>query len=256
MPRHPWNDPRPFALGPTSSDTGCLLVHGFTGSPVEVRPLGEHLARAGYRAVGVQLPGHGSTVGALKGVTRAHWLAAVQDGRGWLLETCENVVTIGLSMGALLVTIDAARHPPAGLVLLAPAFRIANPLIALAPLLGWLPGSLPEPEGSGLVAADGWKRLWHYERRPFHTARQLAALSSEAWKALPEVSCPALVVQGALDQSLRPEGAREAYERLETQDKRLVWLEGSGHIVTADVEAERVFEEVEGFVSQVSGART
>jgi carboxylesterase len=35
--------------------TGCLLVHGFTGSPKEMRWMGEYLAGQGYTVLGVRL---------------------------------------------------------------------------------------------------------------------------------------------------------------------------------------------------------
>jgi carboxylesterase len=37
------------------NDTGCLLIHGFTGAPTEMRPLGEFLAGKGYTVLGVRL---------------------------------------------------------------------------------------------------------------------------------------------------------------------------------------------------------
>ena len=37
----------PFELG--IGPGACLLVHGFTGTPWDVRPLGEALARGGFR---------------------------------------------------------------------------------------------------------------------------------------------------------------------------------------------------------------
>ena len=53
-------DPSPFDLiGGGSAAVLCL--HGLTGTPYEVRPLGEALARAGIRAVGPALPGHNET---------------------------------------------------------------------------------------------------------------------------------------------------------------------------------------------------
>ena len=39
---------------------GVLLLHGFTGSPVSVRPWGEHLAAAGLSVSVPRLPGHGT----------------------------------------------------------------------------------------------------------------------------------------------------------------------------------------------------
>ena len=30
------------------NSTGCLLIHGFSGAPTEMRPLGDFLAEKGY----------------------------------------------------------------------------------------------------------------------------------------------------------------------------------------------------------------
>lgn len=248
MPPHPWNDPRPFLLGPDDADLGCLLVHGFTGAPPEVRPLGEHLAARGFRACGVQLPGHGTRADALSDIRWEDWLEAVDAGRRWLDESCDRVVVAGLSMGALLSAVHASRRPPAALILIAPALRIANPLFPLTPLLGWMPGSLPAPTTSGLSARDGWKRLWHYDRRPFRAARELYRVREAAKAAFESVRVPTLVIQGERDVTLDPRGAVEVFDALGTVKKRLVWLPRSGHIATADVEADELFATVDEFL--------
>src|SRR2546430_8469231 len=49
----------PFALG--DGPDACLLLHGLTGSPAEMRPVGDALAAAAFRAVAPLLPGHGTT---------------------------------------------------------------------------------------------------------------------------------------------------------------------------------------------------
>ena len=38
---------------------GVLLIHGYTGSPAELKPLGEYMRDKGYSVFGVRLPGHG-----------------------------------------------------------------------------------------------------------------------------------------------------------------------------------------------------
>ncbi len=44
------------------NDVGCLLVHGFTGTPQNVRPLADYLARRGLAVSAPRMPGHGTTV--------------------------------------------------------------------------------------------------------------------------------------------------------------------------------------------------
>ena len=69
----------PFNLGDGAD--ACLLLHGLTGAPSEVRPVGEALARAGFRAVGPLLPGHGTTPQDLEVVTRADGSERGRRGR-------------------------------------------------------------------------------------------------------------------------------------------------------------------------------
>src|SRR5437016_5161881 len=96
----------PFSLG--GGDLACLLLHGLTGSPAEVRPVGEALAKAGFRAVGPLLPGHGTTPQDLEVVTRADMLDAAREAL-LSLRGARRVYLCGLSMGALLVVYLAAK---------------------------------------------------------------------------------------------------------------------------------------------------
>src|SRR5438045_6670771 len=96
----------PFSLG--DGDDACLLLHGLTGSPAEVRPVGEALAKAGFRAVGPLLPGHGTTPRDLMRVHRTDMLAAASDALR-SLRGARRVFLCGLSMGALIAVELCAR---------------------------------------------------------------------------------------------------------------------------------------------------
>src|SRR5712692_3545910 len=96
----------PFSLG--EGDDACLLLHGLTGAPAEVRPVGEALARAGFRAVGPLLPGHGTSPQDLEAVTRSDMLDAAREAL-LSLRGARRVYLCGLSMGALLAVRLAAK---------------------------------------------------------------------------------------------------------------------------------------------------
>ena len=87
----------------------CLLIHGFTGTPWDVRPLGEALARAGHAVRAVRLPGHGTTPRAMLEAGAPDWLLACDEALAELPGT--QVAVAGLSLGALLALVLAARHP-------------------------------------------------------------------------------------------------------------------------------------------------
>lgn len=115
---------QPFALG--SGATGALLVHGFPGTPADVRPLAERLAAAGWAAYGPLLPGFGPQIPTLAQKTRHDWLAAAQESWQKVQAQHETAVLIGFSMGGALALNIAAEMPPDYLVLLAPFWRFAT----------------------------------------------------------------------------------------------------------------------------------
>ena len=64
-----------------NNDAGVLLVHGYTGSPAEMRLLGNYLNEKGdYTVLGVRLAGHGTTVEELEQTVWQDWYKAVDEG--------------------------------------------------------------------------------------------------------------------------------------------------------------------------------
>ena len=56
------------------SNTGVLLIHGFTGTPSEVRLLGEFLKDKGYTVRGILLKGHGTTIEDMRKCGYRDWI--------------------------------------------------------------------------------------------------------------------------------------------------------------------------------------
>lgn len=249
---NPWSDPRPFALGPADAHTAFVLLHGFTGAPAEMRPLGEELAQRGYRAIGVQLPGHGTTPEALYGVRWEDWADVAQAHIDWAHESAERVVLAGLSMGGLLaaVLVGERKVDVDAAVLLAPAFKVRDPLFALIGVGRFLLPSIPAPAlpRGGLTSIDGWKRLWHYDRRPTEAIWQLRRLQTRAWHVLEQIAIPTLIVQGRRDLTLDPSGTERAAAKIGAE---LLWLARSGHCLTADVELPEVVERIEALLARL-----
>ena len=69
----------PFTLaGSAPGGPAALLVHGFPGTPAELRPLAEALHAAGWTARGLLLPGFGPEFAALGRQHAADWIGAVR----------------------------------------------------------------------------------------------------------------------------------------------------------------------------------
>jgi len=245
----------PFALG--DGPDACLLLHGLTGSPAEMRPVGEALARSGFRAVGPLLPGHGTTPGDLYRVTRKDLLEAAESAL-LSLRGARRLFLCGLSMGSLLAIHLAARSwaqeglPEfAALALLAPAIEFAGTTWLFANVIGRLP-PLPVLLGKGGrdirgPPDDREKVSASYEAIPMRWGAELRALSRQARELAPLVRAPALILQGALDRTLSSSGARRLQGMLASPRVELRILPRSGHVLPLDVDSAEVCSSIVSF---------
>jgi len=129
----------PFAFpgsGPNGR-TGVLVVHGFTGTPMSMRPWGEHLAAAGFAVRCPLLPGHGTRWQDCNASTHDQWTTAVGDAFDMLAADCDRVFVAGLSMGGTLATRLAEVRPDdvAGLILVNPALLTQRLDAKLLPMI-------------------------------------------------------------------------------------------------------------------------
>jgi carboxylesterase len=107
------------------SKTGFLLIHGLTGTPIELRYISNGLARAGFTVSVPQLAGHCGTLEDLKATKWQDWYQSAEDALVELRKTCDLVIVGGLSMGAVLALRLAAEQQDTvnGATLFAPTFK-------------------------------------------------------------------------------------------------------------------------------------
>ncbi|MGZ3444758.1 MAG: alpha/beta hydrolase [Myxococcaceae bacterium] len=238
----------------------CLLIHGFTGSPWDMRPLGEALSRAGIAAHGIRLPGHGTTPAAMLASHAPEWLLACDEALARL--PGRRVAVAGLSMGALLGLVLAARHPGrvAGVAALAPAvrfrdrtlnslrrFRIAAPLFEL--VRPWVLKDATDLLDAQARAEAPVLRAW-----PTARLRDLWEVQDLAWGSAARVTCPILVMVAAEDHVVDPAGAAALVRRLgKSPSVRHVRIDDSAHILPRDRNQDLVAAEVTAFVDRTLG---
>ncbi|MGA9161774.1 MAG: alpha/beta fold hydrolase [Actinomycetota bacterium] len=99
----------PFSL--SGGQIGVLMVHGFTGSPASMRPIGGWLASEGLSVEGVRLPGHGTDEDDLRTRRWTEWVDAAASGLDALRARCRTIVAFGQSMGASVVLSLVASRP-------------------------------------------------------------------------------------------------------------------------------------------------
>ena len=94
-----------------NGDAAVLLIHGLTGTPVEMQPVGRGLAKAGFSAYGMQLAGHCGSEDDLLRTGWRDWYGSVEKAWREISLRHENVFVVGLSMGALMALHLSVRHP-------------------------------------------------------------------------------------------------------------------------------------------------
>jgi len=101
-------------------DPAALLVHGFPGTPAEMRPLGTVLKNAGWTVQGLMLPGLGADIESLDKRTAMDWSEAVENAMEELKRHHSLSLLVGYSVGGAVALHAAQEQRPSGLVLLAP----------------------------------------------------------------------------------------------------------------------------------------
>ncbi len=229
--------------------TGILLVHGFTATTAEVRPLAQKLHAKGYTVTGPVLPGHNTFPEDINNYTWHDWASEVTKNYQELATRCGRVFVGGESTGGLLALYLAADHPEiSGVLTYAPALKLNLTrfdhikIRLIAPFISYLPKS---GEDDDLP----WKG---YTVNPLKGVAQLLKLQKEVQSRLGQIRRPILIVQGKLDTTVDPNVPQSIYEGVSSAIKEVHWMEKSGHCVALDHELNQVAEITLNFLANIS----
>lgn len=224
---------------------GVLLIHGYTGTPAEMLLLGEYLHEKGYTVLGVRLPGHGTVPQELNETTWPMWYAEAEKGFDRLQQCCSEVMVAGLSMGALLAIALTAQKNVSKAAFLAAPIYVRDRRAPFLPLLKYFIHYLKKRKRNYFVAD---KYNLAYNVMPVKPLSSLFALVKLCKKKfLPQIKVPCIVLQSKKEHTVRPESAEYIFQNLQSAEKKLVWFENSGHILTLDIERDKVFAEIADF---------
>jgi esterase/lipase len=220
--------------------TGVLLIHGFTGNPMSMRPWGEHLAAEGFAVRCPLLPGHGTTWQDCNTSTHEQWTAAVEAELDVLAGSCDRVFVAGLSMGGTLaIRLAEVRSDVAGLLLVNPALFTQRLDAKLLPLIArltpsWVPiaSDIKKPGAVELA----------YPRLPTRAMMQLRVLWALTRADLQRVTVPAIVFHSTEDHVVEPANSEVLLASVSSDDTTEVVLRDSYHVATLDNDAPQIFE--------------
>jgi carboxylesterase len=231
----------PFFL--RSGRIGCLLLHGFTGTPYALRELGERLYKQGITVLAPLLPGHGSKPKNLLRVSYNDWLQVCREQLEIIKNHCENVTIIGLSMGGTLGLYLAAEQRVSGVVSLSAPIHEADfkrPGYSMIRRVTYWPKwrSLIKPYQPEL----GYR--WY----PLRAVESFFDLLSATRERLPCVTCPLLIMHSKQDGRVPFSHSELIFRKTGSQKKELIALKTKHHALTLSEEKEQVFQRVAEFM--------
>ncbi len=253
-------DATPFSYA--GDGRGVLLLHGFTGTPFEMRHLGRRLHERGMSVECPLLPGHGGSASELSRTTYHDWYGGAERAFFELSRRCDRVAVAGLSMGGLLalhlcrywrgeIAAVAALSTP--LWLPPTAARAAR----LAERLPLVPAAIPGvPKLAGSDCRDKAMRRANPSTPSFPVAGilELLKLMRVVRGELPQIDTPALIVHARKDHTAPFACSEPLARELGSSVVKHRPLERSYHLVTIDVERDRVAAEVAAFFEEHLGS--
>jgi carboxylesterase len=254
--------------------SGVLLIHGLTGTPMEMRLLGKGLNNAGFTVHGMQLAGHCGNVEDLLATGWREWYASVEKAADDLHGKVDQLFVGGLSMGALLALKLAADRPwqVAGVGVYGATFRYDGwtiPWLArlsfMLPLLKKLgigrnrsfmeqpPYGIRDERLRAQISATmlgGDSAAAGLPGNPWYSLAEMHELSSDVRRLLPRVTTPCLVAHASEDDVASLKNA-ELVVREVNAPTELLLLENSYHMITIDKERRTLIEHSAAFFERI-----
>ena len=255
---------------------GILLLHRLCGTPVEMRFVANGLAKQGYTVHCPQLAGHCGTAADITASSWVDWYRSAEEALLELRKDCDVVIAGGLSTGAVLALMLAAKHPAKiqATALLAPTLWLNGWMIPwyarLFPLV-WNKRlanlfSFPHHNPHGIKdsrirdfiqrarASRGTADTGH-PVTPGGAVFEHRRLVNAVRKLLPYIRQPSLIVHPLEDDYAALSNATYLRDQL-PGPVNLTVLDDCYHIVTVDRQRHLVVEAIDRFAAALTGTAT
>ena len=260
---------REFRFKHRDSTKAVLLLHGMTGSPLELVYLGKALYKAGYDVYCPVLPGHN---GSLSQVKKEHW----EDWYEFSLQEYDRlkadhseVFVAGLCLGATLaVAVAQARKDVAGISSLSPMlrsdgwampwYRFLLPLALYTPLKFFF--IFLEKGAMGVKNEQAREKMKEVFAQgndamdcfPLICLLELHRFSDFLLQRLGQVTAPMLIIHSEMDDFAAIGNAETIFAGVGSQKKEFVRLKDSYHLVAIDNERDIVAQKTIAFFDGIS----
>jgi carboxylesterase len=226
---------------------GCLMLHGFMGSPGSSRPMARYLATNGITVHCPLLPGHGQYPDKLYNVSHRDWLAEAEEALTCLRHLCDEVFIVGHSMGTVLGAYLITKYANVrGMVMLTPLYDVPDNRLRVMRFLRYvMPWFYPHKRKSMQVllrqrvldfdptldfdSPAVQRQLPEITRLPTSGLAEMVKIVDIGRTLWPRLTLPILMFQGGHDPAVPPGSIEKIYNLLPSQDKHLESFPEAGH---------------------------
>ncbi len=253
---------------------GILLLHRLCGTPVEMRFVANGLAKQGYTVHCPRLAGHCGSEAEIKATSWSDWYRSAEEALDELRKECDVVIAGGLSTGAVLALMLAAKNPNKvqATTLLAPTLWLNGWMIPWYARLfalvrtKWLANFFSFPHHAPYGIKDARIRDFIEKSRASRSATETGhavtpgvlvlehrRLVNAVRTLVPYIRQPSLIVHPLEDDYAGMSNATYLRDGL-AGPVDLVVLDDCYHIVTIDRQRHLVVEAIDRFAGLLTGA--
>ena len=242
-----------------------IFIHSWADYSGRYSEVAAFLAAGGYAAYSFDFEGHGQSEGA-----RAH----ISDFQHWVSDLTTFIATVqtelrsvpiflaGYGVGGCVAAHYLAKHQNDidGVIFNASALVVSKDISRFKIMMAWLIGGIiPKLPLSALppnqISSDVQEqRAYDEDPQVYHgkmnagTGKELLMANLSVSGFLPKISTPLLVLQGADDKLVSPEGGTAVYNLAQSSDKELEVYPGALHDLLHEKQKHDVFARIRSWL--------
>jgi len=247
--------PEPIFIN-NNSDTGFLMLHGFSSSPDQFRELAAFISKKGFNVSAPLIAGHGTHPDDLMKTSSKDWQDSVKNAYLDLKAKSKRIFIIGNSFGSNLgfwLTKEFDNQPCGMISLGAPIFMRYHKFV-LCRLYSY-----------GLIKKYYQKPMRIYEADyidlndeitypviPTKSLRKFFRfLKEETMPNLHQIKVPILVCHSISDKVAHPKSATYIYEHVSSQYKKIYLFPSDAHTIMSGEHKKDLFKKISEFIKKV-----
>ncbi|MFA6807476.1 MAG: alpha/beta fold hydrolase [Eubacteriales bacterium] len=228
---------------------GLLLIHGFTASPGDMKPIAKILAEYGYSIYIPLLSGHGHSAEDMAKTEWKDWVSDVEKGVDYLRESCSKVIAVGHSMGGLLSLHLASAGKIDAVVTINAPFVYQNQEIRFVKRLAGKNEYIEKLGRTEEIIVDrGGIPHYSFTKVPVCCLVSLNKAITTVLNELRRITCPVLVIQSLMDKTVNPRSGRMIEKSIKRGKVEIIYWEKADHYLPLGPEKHKVAEKINDFL--------